>query len=99
MRSFISAAAASVNVTTRRSVTEQRSGASQTRYAQRSASTDVFPDPAAADTSTLPVARIALSCSSVHLRGEVEAADSAMIFTVVLGTGASPIVVPNISRQ
>src|SRR5687768_3384251 len=69
MRPFISAAAASVKVTTRSWLTLHRGFASHTRCTQRSASTDVFPDPAAADTSRLPpVVVIARSCSGVHLR-------------------------------
>src|SRR5688572_14700002 len=73
MRERISAAAASVNVTTSSSVTSQRCGgcASHTRYAHRSASTDVLPDPAAADTSRLwPTVWIARRCSAVHLSVE-----------------------------
>src|SRR4051812_16429399 len=67
MRAFISAAAASVKVTTSSSSTSHGGEASQTRYAQRSASTAVFPDPAAADTSRLrPVVAMAAHCSSVH---------------------------------
>src|ERR671913_584717 len=70
MRPFISAAAASVKVTTRSWLTLQRGCASQTRWTQRSARTDVFPEPAAAETRRLvPVVVIARSCSAVHLRG------------------------------
>src|SRR5580658_133118 len=53
MRCFISAAAESVNVTTSSRLISQGGLASQTRWTQRSASTAVFPDPAAALTSRL----------------------------------------------
>src|SRR3954466_7798209 len=69
MRVRISCAAATVKVTTSNSFTSQRfsGGASQIRYAQRSANTDVLPDPAAADTSTLrPTVSIARFCCGVH---------------------------------
>src|SRR5437763_12646607 len=67
MRLFISAAAASVKVTTSRPSTPQRSLASQTRWAQRAARTAVLPDPAAAETSRLmPVVTIPARCSGVH---------------------------------
>src|SRR5205823_12123364 len=68
IRDFISAAAASVKVTTSSSSTSQCGFASQTRCAQRSASTAVLPDPAAAETSKLrPVVLIPAHCGSVHL--------------------------------
>src|SRR4051812_37013097 len=69
MRGRISSPAATVKVPTSNSLTSPRrsGGASQIRYAQRSASTDVFPEPAAADTSTLrPTVSIARFCCGVH---------------------------------
>src|SRR5688500_18316008 len=75
MRAFISAAAASVKVTTRSWLTLQRGLASQTRWTQRSARTEVLPEPAAAETRRLvPVVVIARSCSGVHLRAAAAAA-------------------------
>src|SRR5947209_8643556 len=67
MRDFISAAAASVNVTTSSSSTSHGSLASQTRCAHRSASTAVLPEPAAADTRRLlPTVVIPAHCSRVQ---------------------------------
>jgi len=67
MRAFISAAADSVKVTTNSSLTSQVGLASHNRYAQRSANTLVFPDPAAAETSRLlPVVEMASFWASVQ---------------------------------
>src|SRR4029450_9824303 len=76
IRPFISAAAASVNVTTSSWSTSHGGLASHTRCAHRAASTAVFPDPAAADTSKLcpvvstppprPVASPPPPCPGVH---------------------------------
>ena len=51
----------SVNVTTSNSFTPHGFFASQTRSAQRSAKTAVFPEPAAALTSEIPVPRFAIA--------------------------------------
>src|SRR5688572_26951030 len=73
MRERISMAAASVKVTTSSWLTLQRGWASQIRCTQRCARTEVFPDPAAAETSRLlPLAVIASSCCGVQDLLEVE---------------------------